>query len=526
MVDILQQWWSPQLRRFILDEELQYFTDNPSYVAIPVLITSGYYEQAGNAEGTSINALISLSGASTSLSGFATIDAAIMAVSGYFFNEVLDINNDISFLTSGVAADIVNIENYLTTVSADLSQIHYDINTVSGLTASNTSLINTTSGNLQLDINNRVLRSGDLMTGFLTLFSDPVTSGHAATKQYVDSKVSIPITGKNQNTLVLSTVQSIDLGFGLLASSGTGNELEVSVTGMATFANLTAYSGFAEGKFIDISEVAVISGNAVTTASIFTTNSVTTYSGFAEGRFVNTSGDSMTGFLTLNADPTLSGHSSNKFYVDQRDSSISGYFQNQVNILNSGVLDVSNSGSLNHNNVGNINLGFGLQSSSGVGNNVNITTTGLVSDTTFATYTGNLPSQVLSLTATGGYRVLSYSYADNGNVGIQINSTSYQTVSYISFPGTLRMGPVNFFEGVFSVASAGSVGQARVYNLSNNTTVASGTFSGTSPGLFSLSTSGGSALPSGSAVFRVELRRNSGNGNMIIHGLSILGSNF
>lgn len=62
------------------------------------------------------------------------------------------------------------------------------------------STINTTSGNLQSDIDSRVLRSGDTLSGFLTLHSDPTSSGHAATKQYVDVEI-FTISGTLQDKL-------------------------------------------------------------------------------------------------------------------------------------------------------------------------------------------------------------------------------------------------------------------------------------------------------------------------------------
>lgn len=41
--------------------------------------------------------------------------------------------------------------------------------------------------NLSTDLSNKVAKSGDTMTGFLTLHADPATDLHAATKRYVDS---------------------------------------------------------------------------------------------------------------------------------------------------------------------------------------------------------------------------------------------------------------------------------------------------------------------------------------------------
>jgi hypothetical protein len=45
--------------------------------------------------------------------------------------------------------------------------------------------------------NLRMLRSGDLMTGFLTLFNDPTQALHAAPKRYVDNQMAIAATSAN-----------------------------------------------------------------------------------------------------------------------------------------------------------------------------------------------------------------------------------------------------------------------------------------------------------------------------------------
>ena len=65
----------------------------------------------------------------------------------------------------------------------------------------------------------------------------------------------------------------------------------------------------ANKKYVD-DQISALSGS--------NSSDLTAYSGYAEGAFVNVSGDTMTGFLTLSGDPTLSGHASNKYYVDSQ----------------------------------------------------------------------------------------------------------------------------------------------------------------------------------------------------------------
>jgi hypothetical protein len=105
-----------------------------------------------------------------------------------YVEEILDPGD----IGAAYASDLIN-------VSGTADQNSEDIISLSGYTV-------LVSGNLQSDINqnssditslsgyvdsNYVSISGDTMTGFLTLHADPTQSGHAATKQYVDSASDI-----------------------------------------------------------------------------------------------------------------------------------------------------------------------------------------------------------------------------------------------------------------------------------------------------------------------------------------------
>lgn len=272
--------------------------------------------------------------------------------------------------------------------------------------------LDTLSGTLQTDIDSRVLRAGDTMTGFLTLFADPTASGHAANKYYVDSLVQSGINSSNidvkdSDSLINSGVQAIDFGFALDVTDEGGGEVRIDVnessfvsfvtltgnqviTGQKTFSNdvviegnltvtgITTYlntqellvednlltlnygtsgtpslnagievdrgssdysqiiwnettdrwqagiSGSLENIILE-SDLATLSGDISTEIN----NAITTYSGFAEGQFVNEAGDTMTGFLTLNADPTAALHAATKQYVD----SVSGNITSDLSTL-------------------------------------------------------------------------------------------------------------------------------------------------------------------------------------------------
>jgi hypothetical protein len=85
-----------------------------------------------------------------------------------------------------------------------------------------------------IDMSSRVAKSGDTMTGFLTLHANPSSGLHAATKQYVDSRVS-------QLTFTYGQVQSGSrtniVGFW----SDAGNFFDVFPPAGKSMGNLVAF---------------------------------------------------------------------------------------------------------------------------------------------------------------------------------------------------------------------------------------------------------------------------------------------
>jgi len=104
-------------------------------------------------------------------------------------------------------------------------------------------------------LNDLVMVSGDTMTGFLTLHADPTNNSHAATKQYVDG--FLPLTG-----------------------------------------------GTTTGKIVYDSSLVISNNYDLITKK------------YADENYVSLLGDTMTGFLTLHADPTDNLHAATKQYVD------------------------------------------------------------------------------------------------------------------------------------------------------------------------------------------------------------------
>jgi hypothetical protein len=137
----------------------------------------------------------------------------------------------------------------------------------------------------------RVLKAGDTMTGALNLpNSDPTLDNQAARKKYVDDRVATRTTPTDVSTAV---------GLRVLKAGD-------SMSGFLTLhANPNSDLHAATKQYVD---AAVING----TSSLVSK----TYVDTADSARVLKSGDTMTGFLTLHANPTATTHASNKAYVD------------------------------------------------------------------------------------------------------------------------------------------------------------------------------------------------------------------
>ena len=166
--------------------------------------------------------------------------------------------------------------------------------TVNGLKVSN-SVIN--------DIGSRVAKSGDTMTGALTLSGNPTNNLHAAPKQYVDSVVAahatddtIHLTSAQKTWLDAITVSSTEVNHLAGVTGNVQTQLDAKVdkagdtmTGALTLSgDPTAGLHAATKQYVD--------------------NNVSTR--------VAKSGDTMTGYLTLHADPVQAKHAATKQYVD------------------------------------------------------------------------------------------------------------------------------------------------------------------------------------------------------------------
>jgi len=157
---------------------------------------------------------------------------------------------------------------------------------------------------------------GGTMTGPLILAGDPVKALEAVTKQYADQKLTNFDAGKfTSGTLqvgrlpaftgdVVSTTGTNSLS---LVDTGVGGGAYAKVTVNAK-GLVTAGSGLAETDLPDL------------TWSKITSDKPTTVSGFGITDALTKSGGTVTGSLTLHADPTNANHIATKQYVDNKSS--------------------------------------------------------------------------------------------------------------------------------------------------------------------------------------------------------------
>jgi len=242
-----------------------------------------------------------------------------------------------------------------------------------------------------------VLKSGDTMTGTLTLSGDPTSNLHAATKAYVDNNSSSSLdteavedivgamVSNNTETGLSATYDDINgkLNFNVNDPSIT---LTGDVTGSATMTNLGNVS------------IATTVGNDSHTHT----------------SYVAKSGDTMTGALTLSAEPTANLHAATKAYVDNNSSSIGNYVQNLV--AGTGVSISNNTGA---GSTPTISIGQAVETNSNVTFN-DITVSGSLTvsgtTTTINAETIDLADNMITLNSN-----LSASTAPTEDAGIEIN---------------------------------------------------------------------------------------------------------
>ena len=209
------------------------------------------------------------------------------------------------------------------------------------------------SGGIQSQLDTKVAKAGDTMTGALTLSGDPVDNLHAATKQYTDAGDALKVA-KAGDTMTGFLFLSANPTSGLHAA--TKSYVDTSLSTHANDASLhltSAQNTFIDGITVTSAEVNYLTnvssnvqtqldsklplaGGTMTGAIVLAADPITAfqpatkqYTDAADALKVAKAGDTMTGALTLSGDPTLNLHAATKQYVDGLNSTQQTYIDDQ-----------------------------------------------------------------------------------------------------------------------------------------------------------------------------------------------------
>lgn len=163
-------------------------------------------------------------------------------------------------------------------------------------------LVGVTSG-VQSQIDGKVAKAGDTMTGELTLFGSPTGVLGAVPKQDLDAGLDLKVA-KNGDTMTGALVLHADPTLDLHAST----KKYVDDTVLTHSSNAALHLTADQNSWMD----AITATSTEINYLVGVTSGVQTQ---IDGK-VAKSGDSMSGFLTLNADPTANLHAATKKYVD------------------------------------------------------------------------------------------------------------------------------------------------------------------------------------------------------------------
>jgi hypothetical protein len=159
-----------------------------------------------------------------------------------------------------------------------------------------------------------VAKTGDAMTGPLVLDGPPASALAAATKDYVDVAVATAAlyqgtwqVAANTPDLNASTPQN---GYSYIAQTAVAGTPEMAPAGIPGIGGMSIDSG----DVIQWSEAASVwqkvAGSSLSIAQ-------------GDARYINVTGDTMTGTLTLYADPVANLQAATKAYVDTKDGVLS-----------------------------------------------------------------------------------------------------------------------------------------------------------------------------------------------------------
>jgi hypothetical protein len=160
--------------------------------------------------------------------------------------------------------------------------------------------------------NGKVAKVGDTMSGFLNLHADPTANLHAATKQYVDGTVK---TSEAKFVEKAGSTMTGTLTLDPTEQSGPNDAATIGQVGSSITTALNDFKDFdLTAANVKVSILAAsLAGSGVTNVQ----GALEFVADSAAGKVAKI-GDTMTGHLTLNADPTADLHAATKKYVDTK----------------------------------------------------------------------------------------------------------------------------------------------------------------------------------------------------------------
>ncbi len=208
---------------------------------------------------------------------------------------------------SNIQVPVITVDSFGRITSASNTNIRSSSTSQNGVVQLRDSVVSTsvthaaTANSVKVAYDNaqlRILRTGDIMTGFLTLHANPTNSMHAATKDYVDS-VAAGVGGSVDDKVS----KSGDTMSGILNMGGN----RITNVGSPSGSSDVATKGYVDSGV----------NSAISTAN---------------NRVLRT-GDTMTGTLSMNGNritnvgaPTQNHHVATKGYVDTAVSGVGGGF--------------------------------------------------------------------------------------------------------------------------------------------------------------------------------------------------------
>ncbi len=179
-------------------------------------------------------------------------------------------------------------KTWLSSITATAAEVNY----LSGVTSS-----------LQSQLTDKLSKTGGTMTGAITLSGLPTQDGHAANKKYVDDGLATKLSLSGGTMTGLLTLSDTPTN-----NAHAANKLYVDST-VQTHANSTALH-------LTPTQDAWLDAVSATAVEVNRLSGVTSNVQTQLNDRLLLSGGTLSGMLTLYADPTLANHASTKNYVD------------------------------------------------------------------------------------------------------------------------------------------------------------------------------------------------------------------